>query len=112
LLSGLTEREIKDRYPGTTVLKSGTFNHDQNMEFEIFKQKGIYNVKVPGEEDKILVVWKYVSAFDPEFTDIKGIIISDYQEYIENNWVNNLRTKYPVKMNKKVLKKIYRRYEI
>ncbi len=112
LLSGLAEREIKDRYPGTTVLKSGTFNHDQNMEFEIFKQKGIYNLKVTGEEDKILVVWKYVQAFDPEYTDIKGTIISDYQEYIENNWVNKLKAKYPVKMNKKELKKIYRRYEI
>jgi len=40
--------------------------------------------------------------------DIKGTVISDYQNYLENIWVDSLREKYPVKINniekKKLLK--------
>ena len=44
---------------------------------------------------------KYVS-----FEDNKGEIISDYQDFLENNWMSKLRNNNSVIINKKVLKRI------
>lgn len=38
--------------------------------------------------------------------DIKGQATSDYQEYLEENWLAGLRQKYPVVINQKVLKSV------
>lgn len=38
--------------------------------------------------------------------DVRGQVASDYQNELESNWVAQLRNKYKVKINKKVLKKV------
>jgi len=38
--------------------------------------------------------------------EAKGYHIADYQQFLEENWVKELRKKYPVKVNKKILKKV------
>ena len=43
--------------------------------------------------------------------DVKGKVISEYQDYLDKNWIEQLRLKYPVTINKKELKKVYARYE-
>ncbi len=39
------------------------------------------------------------------FDEIKGEVINDFQETVEGEWLNQLRTKYPVRVNKKTLKR-------
>lgn len=41
-----------------------------------------------------------------EALDIRGVVSTDYQQYLEKQWVDQLRNKYKVKLNKKVLKSI------
>jgi peptidyl-prolyl cis-trans isomerase SurA len=44
-----------------------------------------------------------------ELKDLKeawGLYSSDFQEQIEKEWIDSLRQKYPIVINKKVLKKI------
>ncbi len=41
-----------------------------------------------------------------DLADVKGLVTSDYQDVREKNWVEQLKKKYPVKIFKKVLKKI------
>ncbi len=41
-----------------------------------------------------------------EYTDVRGLVTADYQEYLEKEWINYLRNKYPFKVNQKVLNKI------
>lgn len=46
---------------------------------------------------------------DPEpkaFEDAKGAVINDYQAYLEEQWVAELKKKYPVKINKKVFRSL------
>ncbi len=42
--------------------------------------------------------------------EARGIITSDYQNQLEKLWVDELRAKYPVKVNKKVLAQLKSRY--
>lgn len=43
--------------------------------------------------------------------DIKGMVISDYQNELEKEWLKALRKKYPMKLNKPVLKKYIEEFE-
>jgi peptidyl-prolyl cis-trans isomerase SurA len=40
------------------------------------------------------------------FEDAKGSVINDYQVFLEEKWIADLKKKYPVKINKKVLKSL------
>ena len=44
---------------------------------------------------------------NPEtYKDVKGAVQSDYQKFLEDKWVEGLRKKYKVKVDKKVLKTV------
>ena len=43
-----------------------------------------------------------------EVSDVKGLVTSDYQNEFQTAWDNELRRKYPVKVNEKVLKTVKR----
>lgn len=38
--------------------------------------------------------------------EARGLYVSDYQKYLEENWIKELRKKYKIKVNKKLLKTI------
>jgi peptidyl-prolyl cis-trans isomerase SurA len=38
------------------------------------------------------------------FKDARGFVINDYQNYLEDQWIAELKKKYPVKIDEKVLK--------
>lgn len=38
-----------------------------------------------------------------EYSDVKGLVTADYQQMLEEQWVKELRAKYPVEINKEVL---------
>ena len=53
----------------------------------------------------VLCIGKKLKA--PEnWTDEKGKITTDYQDYLEAEWIKRLREKYPVELNKEVWEKI------
>jgi peptidyl-prolyl cis-trans isomerase SurA len=37
------------------------------------------------------------------FNEARGIATADYQGYLEENWIKELKTKYPVEINQEVL---------
>ncbi|UCH13992.1 MAG: peptidylprolyl isomerase [Bacteroidales bacterium] len=63
----------------------------------------IFNV-----DDKILLV-VINSILEPapkQLNEARGLITADYQTYLDNEWVKELRNKYNIVVNRKVLKKI------
>ena len=46
-----------------------------------------------------------------DFKNNKGQIINDYQKYLEDNWIADLRKKYSVKVNKRQLNKLKNFYK-
>ena len=40
------------------------------------------------------------------FDEVRGAVIADYQQSLENEWIKTLRTKYTVKINEDELKKL------
>ena len=46
-------------------------------------------------------------GFKPkDYTEVRELVVADLQEEMDKHWVDDLRKKYPVKVNKKVLKTV------
>jgi peptidyl-prolyl cis-trans isomerase SurA len=77
---------------------------------------GGLEAKVGSSTAVIKDVRKSVSTFDKveallparkkELNEARGYVIADYQDQLEREWVQQLRKRYPVKINKKVLSKL------
>ncbi len=51
----------------------------------------------------IVVVNKLMKPEPKSFNDAKGMITADYQSFLEKQWIDELKQKYPVTINKDVL---------
>lgn len=63
--------------------------------------------------DKMSVFVRIHQILAPEpkaLNEARGLITSDYQTALEQQWVNRLRQKYPVSVNQKVFDKVKSEY--
>jgi peptidyl-prolyl cis-trans isomerase SurA len=62
---------------------------------------------VEGDESNSFVIIKGVKSPEPkELDEARGQITSDYQTYLEEEWINSLKEKYPVEVNRDLLSRI------
>ena len=45
----------------------------------------------------------YMQPTTRTFNEARGLVINDYQDYLEKEWIKELKKKYPVVINQKVL---------
>ena len=56
---------------------------------------------------KIFVWVNQIKPSEPKLLkDIRGQITADYQDYLDKEWIKNLKDKYSVKINEDVLSNI------
>ena len=48
---------------------------------------------------------------EQQLSEIKGLVMSDYQMFLENQWIADLTQKSTIKINKKQFKKLIKYYE-
>ncbi len=78
--------------------KQGENSYVDLTEFKVSNAE----VTVDGELPITIVVGKMLKK--PEsYTDVRGTITADYQNYLEKRWIENLRNKYIVEINQEVL---------
>lgn len=66
-------------------------------------EKGIYLIPAKDDEYKVVYIQNTIPASLKELKEIKGILIADYQDYLEKEWIKELKNKYPVKKNESIL---------
>ncbi len=52
------------------------------------------------------IVRQYPEGAQRSFDEAKGLVINDYQNILEETWVNELKKKYPVKINESVFRSL------
>ena len=68
---------------------------------------GDKNAKFTPNENQPIVICEGKKLKAPEtWMDEKGRVTTDYQDYLETEWIKALRAKYPVEINKEVWEKI------
>lgn len=73
------------------------------IDTKIFK-KGTYT---PTKEyPYYFVVGKVLKTMPEDYTDVRGVVTANYQDYLEKEWIAGLRKKYPFSIDEKVLKTV------
>jgi len=87
-------------------VEKGIFVQGENkvVDEEIFKTKVKY---VPTPDYPFYFVSGKLLKNKPEdYTDVRGLVTADYQEFLEREWIKALRAKYPVNVDQNVLKTV------
>jgi peptidyl-prolyl cis-trans isomerase SurA len=61
------------------------------------------------QKEKQIIIVKVDKVINPEpksLQEAKGAITADYQSQLEKDWISELRTRYPVVVNRELLKSI------
>lgn len=98
-------RQLNDSVVNIKIDK-GLFVQGDNK----FVDQYIFKTSVEAEKDAafpyVFVPGILLKETPEDYTDVRGLVTADYQEYLEKVWIDSLRAKYPVKINEKVLKTV------
>jgi len=88
--------------------ETGIFIKEGHPYFGNVSKKGISK---PFEKDGKYVIVKTDRIIQPEpkaIREVKGVVTNEYQNYLEREWIKELRAKYKWYVNEEVLKTLYR----
>jgi len=98
----------KEKSKESLKIESGTYERGQDN----YIDRVLWEIGLSKEitlDDGRVVFIKIAGLVEPEpkkLKEIKGQVIADYQEYLEDEWIKSLKQKYPVKVNDSVLKSL------
>jgi len=64
-----------------------------------------------GKQYMILKLLEVMPERLPELTEVRGKVVNDYQQFLEEKWVKELQKKYPVEINEENWKKLRAKYK-
>ncbi len=98
-------------YSQTILPDSGRFELAQ-LEFSLPPTLAAGNIIEPVHNQEsshyqfVLLLKRYSAGEQRSLADAGGQVLSDYQQLLEEQWINRLKKKYPVSVNKAVLQTI------
>ena len=105
------EQQLNTDDEVVVIFTSGVFEIDHQALPENFTpQIGVSEVyfaqKNPEKSAVVVLVNDVLPQQQKSLKDVRGKVMSDYQNYLEAKWMKELRDKYSVRINKKVLRKL------
>ncbi len=100
---------LRNKFNADSVLRirveKGIFKKGDNalVDKEIFK---VDTVPVALKDFPYMAVFGKKLKNPKEMSDVRALVVTDYQEYLEQGWVDQLRKRYPVVVNEDVLKTV------
>ena len=70
---------------------------------QVFKTK---DKLVPSKDYPLSFVVGKLIAKPEDYSDVRGLVTADYQEFLEKEWIKSLRSKYAVNVNDEILKTV------
>ncbi|PTX15122.1 peptidyl-prolyl cis-trans isomerase SurA [Pontibacter mucosus] len=107
-LAALAESLNKDN-PLAVQITEKKFQRGDNKALDAVEWKeGSYTLQQNGREYFILIKEVLAPTYK-ELSEVRGPVISDYQNYLEEQWVQELRNKYPVNIKAEEVEKLVRK---
>lgn len=89
------------------MANSGTFEEgSEALPKGIKAAEGISDIVKDGEYYFVVKVNKVLPAGPKTLDEAKGKVINDYQQYLEENWVKDLKKEFTVKVNQDVFERV------
>ncbi len=106
-------KKLAAQYSEKVIADSARFEWEQipNL-FKAIPQNGLLTTPLLNNNDNTAsfayVLTVYHQPSQRNFNDARGMLINDYQALLEKRWNEELRKKYPVRINEKVLAELSR----
>lgn len=102
-----SKKALSLQFPGL-IVEEGTYEKSAlPVLTKINWQPGVQAFKIDGNYYHINIE-KIINPQPKKLNEIKGRVIADYQDYLEENWIKELKQKYSVEVNEKARKKLYK----
>ena len=104
----LSWKKFAEEFEGKVQADSGRFEMSQIPVVERTNfEKGITTFPLKNEQDGSSVFAYIVNVYrevsQRNFEEARGLVINDYQQVLEDKWIEQLKKKYPVKVDEKIL---------
>jgi peptidyl-prolyl cis-trans isomerase SurA len=112
LKKGSTDEQILAKFNHDSIQKvtveRGKFIKGENVNIDALEWKpGISDlVQMADTSSAIIAVHRVVTPEPKLLNEIRGAMTADYQNYLEKQWISELRAKYPVIVNREVFNSI------
>jgi len=105
-----TDKEIMGDINGKAIhsltIDSAKFQKNENPMIDANWKKGL-SADMDKDGKVVFVDVKAILAPEPKsLEEVKGLATTDYQNYLMDQWLKDLHTKYPVNVNQQVLSSI------
>ena len=111
----LTKKDLEALYNKksslTLQVTEGLLEKDNSELLNDFDWKTGVQEKENEGRFELLYISKILPEQSKKLNEVKGIVIADYQTELEKQWVDSLKQKYPIKVNKKVYKNVLKELE-
>ena len=112
LAQGKSNAEITTEINKDTQLnlqiEEGLFSKEDNEVLGIMEWKNGVSNNIPYNNQVVVVLMKnIITAAPKKLSEAKGLVTSEYQTYLEEQWIKELRAKYKFTINKDVLHSIH-----
>ncbi len=112
LHKGKSKKEIIKKYKDKNILhKEKDYVAEDAFVKNYDLTDGKPHVYKDGKQYLVLYLKKIKPEKNPDLKDIKGKVTNDYQNYLEEQWLKELKQKYPVKLNETVWQQLRSKYK-
>lgn len=103
---------ITKRFGENAVLmnRSIFIREENSLVGKIAWRKGLSDIVKDKNKTSFFYVHQVIKPVPLPLDEIRGLVISDYQEYLEQKWVESLRKKYDVKIDQSILSSLKAKY--
>jgi hypothetical protein len=109
LNAGKTEAEVlakmNKKISNAIVVKDYKAERTDATAAKLWDTKGAMDIKEEGA-NKFYWVLGVIPAEPKTLKEAKGVVTSDYQDYLMTEWVKELRSKYPVIVNEAAISEL------
>jgi peptidyl-prolyl cis-trans isomerase SurA len=100
--------KVNKKLAGSLVITENKYEKADAQGEKFWDKKGV--VDMPNEANvlKFFVIEGIVAPEPKALKDARGLITSDYQNYLEKEWINELKAKYPVIVNNQVVDSLFK----
>jgi peptidyl-prolyl cis-trans isomerase SurA len=105
-------KSIAETFSGKATIDSNRFELDQLPKNIVIEKKAGFcsaiqnSLSDSNSVSFVYVIQPFMAAQNRSFEEAKGLVMNDYQQVIEQKWIDDIKKKYPVKFNEVVWKTI------
>lgn len=101
--------KINKKITGALVVTEMKAEKGESPETDkLYDKKGVVDIANENNQYKFYYVTGVVVPEPKTLKEAKGLVTSDYQNYLEKEWIKELRAKYPVTVNEETVKTLFK----